>query len=59
VKFIPTGGVTSANLRDYLAIPAVTAVGGTWMVAAGLLSAGKWDEVTRLTAEAVSVAGSV
>ena len=59
VKFIPTGGVTAANLRDYLAIPAVTAVGGTWMVAAGLLNAGQWDEVTRLTAEAVSVAGSL
>lgn len=58
VKFIPTGGVTSANLRDYLAIPAVMAVGGTWMVAADLLRAEKWDEVTRLTAEAVSAAGT-
>ncbi|MBN1173248.1 MAG: bifunctional 4-hydroxy-2-oxoglutarate aldolase/2-dehydro-3-deoxy-phosphogluconate aldolase, partial [Micromonosporaceae bacterium] len=57
VRFIPTGGVTSANLRDYLAIPSVVAVGGTWMVAPDLLRVGKWDEVTRLTAEAVSVAG--
>jgi 2-dehydro-3-deoxyphosphogluconate aldolase/(4S)-4-hydroxy-2-oxoglutarate aldolase len=53
VRFIPTGGVTSANLRRYLALPAVLAVGGTWMVAADLLAAGKWDEVTALSAEAV------
>lgn len=57
VKFIPTGGVTSANLRDYLSIPSVLACGGTWMVAADLLRAEKWSEVTRLTAEAVNVAG--
>lgn len=58
LKFIPTGGVTSANLRDYLAIDAVLAVGGTWMVAADLLRAERWSEVTRLTAEAVNVAGA-
>ena len=59
LKFIPTGGVTSANLADYLAIGAVTAVGGTWMVAADLLRAGRWDEVTRLTAEAVSAVATM
>ncbi len=37
VRFIPTGGVTTANLADYLALPAVLAVGGTWMVAPDLL----------------------
>ncbi|MFG2056142.1 bifunctional 4-hydroxy-2-oxoglutarate aldolase/2-dehydro-3-deoxy-phosphogluconate aldolase [Micromonospora sp. NPDC048930] len=56
VRFIPTGGVSPANLRDYLAQSAVLAVGGTWMVAPDLLSAGKWDEVTNLTAAAVSAA---
>ena len=58
VKFVPTGGVTSANLAAYLAIPAVLAVGGTWMVAADLLRDGKWDEVRRLAAEAVKAAES-
>lgn len=53
VRFIPTGGVNTANLPDYLALPAVFAVGGTWMVAPDLIAAGKWDEVTRLTALAV------
>lgn len=56
VRFIPTGGVNTANLPEYLALPAVFAVGGTWMVAPDLLAAGKWDEVTRLTAAAVDVA---
>jgi 2-dehydro-3-deoxyphosphogluconate aldolase/(4S)-4-hydroxy-2-oxoglutarate aldolase len=54
VRFIPTGGINTANLRDYLAQPAVLAVGGTWMVAPDLLAAGRWDDVTTLTASAVS-----
>ncbi|MEO3929035.1 bifunctional 4-hydroxy-2-oxoglutarate aldolase/2-dehydro-3-deoxy-phosphogluconate aldolase [Micromonosporaceae bacterium B7E4] len=53
VRFIPTGGVNTGNLADYLALPAVLAVGGTWMVAPTLLAEGRWDEVTRLTAAAV------
>jgi 2-dehydro-3-deoxyphosphogluconate aldolase/(4S)-4-hydroxy-2-oxoglutarate aldolase len=56
VRFIPTGGVTTGNLADYLAVPAVLAVGGTWMVAPDLLAAGDWAEVTRRTAAAVAAA---
>ncbi|WP_341718740.1 bifunctional 4-hydroxy-2-oxoglutarate aldolase/2-dehydro-3-deoxy-phosphogluconate aldolase [Micromonospora sp. FIMYZ51] len=56
VRFIPTGGVNTGNLRDYLALPAVLAVGGTWMVAPDLLTEGRWDDVTRLTAAAVTAA---
>jgi 2-dehydro-3-deoxyphosphogluconate aldolase/(4S)-4-hydroxy-2-oxoglutarate aldolase len=56
VRFIPTGGVTTANLADYLALPPVLAVGGTWMVAPDLLQAGDWVEVTRRTAAAVAAA---
>ncbi len=58
VRFIPTGGVNAGNLSDYLAHPAVLAVGGTWMVAPALLAAGRWDEVTRLTAAAVAASRS-
>jgi 2-dehydro-3-deoxyphosphogluconate aldolase/(4S)-4-hydroxy-2-oxoglutarate aldolase len=54
VKFVPTGGITTASLGGYLAIPAVLAVGGTWMVAPDLLAAGDWGEVTRRTAAAVA-----
>ncbi|HEX8629929.1 MAG TPA: bifunctional 4-hydroxy-2-oxoglutarate aldolase/2-dehydro-3-deoxy-phosphogluconate aldolase [Catenuloplanes sp.] len=56
VRFVPTGGITTAHLADYFAVPAVLAVGGSWMVAADLLAAGRWDEVTRLTAAAVDAA---
>jgi 2-dehydro-3-deoxyphosphogluconate aldolase/(4S)-4-hydroxy-2-oxoglutarate aldolase len=55
VRFIPTGGVTTANLAGYLANPAVLAVGGTWMVAPDLLATGQWDEVTRRSRAAVAL----
>jgi 2-dehydro-3-deoxyphosphogluconate aldolase/(4S)-4-hydroxy-2-oxoglutarate aldolase len=57
MKFVPTGGVTAANLGDYLALPPVVAVGGTWMVSPILIEAGAWGEVSRLAAAAVAVAG--
>jgi 2-dehydro-3-deoxyphosphogluconate aldolase / (4S)-4-hydroxy-2-oxoglutarate aldolase len=56
VRFVPTGGITAAQLRAYLDHPSVLAVGGSWMVAPKLIASGAWDEITRLTAEAVSVA---
>lgn len=56
VQFIPTGGISVANLAAYLGHPAVRAVGGSWMVAASLIGSGNFDEITRLTAEAVAIA---
>ena len=56
VKFCPTGGIGAGNLAEWLAHPAVIACGGSWLVAKDLLAAGNWDEVTRLVAEAVSIA---
>lgn len=55
VRYVPTGGVTAANLGAYLAIPQVVACGGTWMVKADLLEAGNWAAVTRLAREAVEI----
>src|SRR5215469_4548312 len=54
LRFIPTGGISPDNLQDYLALPSVAAVGGSWMVSAGLLSQQKWADVRRLAAEAVA-----
>jgi 2-dehydro-3-deoxyphosphogluconate aldolase / (4S)-4-hydroxy-2-oxoglutarate aldolase len=54
-RFVPTGGLSAENAGDYLALPQVVAVGGSWMVAPSLLAAGKWDEVERLTAEALAL----
>lgn len=56
VKFIPTGGITPGNLPDYLASPVVAAVGGSWMVDKKLVNAGNWEEITRLTGEALAAA---
>lgn len=56
VRFVPTGGITAAQLGDYLAHPSVAAVGGSWMVAPKLIAAGAWEEITRLTADAVAIA---
>lgn len=58
VRFVPTGGVGPGNLHDYLAIPAVAAVGGSWMVPRDRIAAGDLDGVRRLTAEAVALAAS-
>lgn len=56
VRFVPTGGVSAATMADYLRLPCVAAVGGSWMVAPTLLEAGDFAEVTRLTTEAVVLA---
>ena len=56
VRFIPTGGVTHANLRDYLALASVVAVGGSWMVPPALLAQGDFTGISGLCAQAVAQA---
>ena len=56
MRFIPTGGITPENLPSYLSHEFVLAVGGSWMVAKDLIASGRFEEVTRLTAEAVACA---
>lgn len=56
VRFVPTGGVSATNLPEYLGLPSVLAVGGSWMVDKKLVVAGDFAEITRRTADAVSVA---
>ncbi|MFD5593159.1 bifunctional 4-hydroxy-2-oxoglutarate aldolase/2-dehydro-3-deoxy-phosphogluconate aldolase [Streptomyces griseorubiginosus] len=53
VRFMPTGGIDAAALPGYLAEPSVLAVGGSWMATAALLASGDYEEIRRLTAEAV------
>lgn len=48
VSFVPTGGVTMENAAEYLALPNVIAVGGSWMVPEGAIAAGDWDRIGRL-----------
>ena len=56
VKFMPTGGVSAANLADYLAVPEVLCCGGTWVVPKAALAAGDYETITRLAAEAAEIA---
>lgn len=48
ISFCPTGGVSPANYKEYLALPNVLCVGGSWIVPKDLIEAGKWDEITAL-----------
>jgi 2-dehydro-3-deoxyphosphogluconate aldolase/(4S)-4-hydroxy-2-oxoglutarate aldolase len=58
VMFIPTGGINEKNLAQYLSFKRVLACGGSWMVKADMISAGRFDEITRLTVEAVAIVKS-
>ena len=55
IKFMPTGGIGPKNLADYLNCKAVIACGGSWMVPGDMITAGKFDEIEKLTAEAVAL----
>jgi len=55
LKLVPTGGISAATLAAYFRLPAVLAVGGSWMVAPGLLASGRFDEITRLARQAVDI----
>lgn len=55
LQVMPTGGIGVKNIRDYLALPNVIACGGSWMVEKSLLAAQNWDEVARLSREAVAL----
>lgn len=55
VKFMPTGGISPANLPEYLALPMVHACGGSWLVKKQLIAAGQFDQISRQAAEAVAI----
>jgi 2-dehydro-3-deoxyphosphogluconate aldolase/(4S)-4-hydroxy-2-oxoglutarate aldolase len=56
VRFCPTGGVTLANAPDYLGLPNVLCVGGSWVAPKELVDAGDWDAIEALAAEAAGLA---
>ena len=45
LKFCPTGGVTPQTAPEWLALPNVVCVGGSWMAPAGMVAAGAWEEI--------------
>ncbi|MCW5655324.1 bifunctional 4-hydroxy-2-oxoglutarate aldolase/2-dehydro-3-deoxy-phosphogluconate aldolase [Hydrogenophaga sp.] len=56
VRFCPTGGVGTDNLRELLAQPNVAMVGGSWLTPADALREGDWARITRLAREATALA---
>lgn len=53
MTFLPTGGINKSNMNDYLNDPKIFAIGGTWMVKADLIRNGQFDQIEKLTREAV------
>ena len=56
IRFCPTGGVTPQNAKEFLALPNVVCVGGSWLVPQDALLRGDWQRITRLAAESRSLA---
>ena len=57
VDFCPTGGLTPENAPQFLALPNVRCVGGSWLVPADALAAGDWARITALAAQAKALRG--
>jgi 2-dehydro-3-deoxyphosphogluconate aldolase/(4S)-4-hydroxy-2-oxoglutarate aldolase len=55
MSFIPTGGIDTSNLAEYLSFSKILACGGSWMVKSELIEKGKFDEITQLVREAVNL----
>ncbi|MGN0658997.1 MAG: bifunctional 4-hydroxy-2-oxoglutarate aldolase/2-dehydro-3-deoxy-phosphogluconate aldolase [Emergencia sp.] len=53
LKFLPTGGISEKNIAEYLAFPKIIACGGSWMIKPALVRENRFDEIARLTREAV------
>ena len=52
LKFLPTGGVNTANIKEYIDAPFIHAVGGSWVCPKAEINAGNWDKITELCREA-------
>lgn len=56
VRFLPTGGINAANVRDYLAdTKHILACGGSWMVKSAWIDAGEFDKIREMAAEAAGI----
>lgn len=59
VRFMPTGGINKDNVKEYLEFDKILACGGSWMVSSALVKAGNFEEIGRLTREAVEIVKQV
>jgi len=54
VRLIPTGGINPSNMKNYLGLKSVAAIGGSWFVDKKLIAARDWKAITQLTRSALS-----
>ena len=59
VQFMPTGGVSAANLPDFLSVPAVLACGGSWLTPKDAIASGDFGAITTLAQDALKIAKTV
>lgn len=59
VKFMPTGGISAKNLKDYLSFGKILCCGGSWMVKGDMIRNGEFDKIRELTKEAVELVASI
>ena len=59
LQFMPTGGVSAANLPEYLSLPGVIACGGSWLTPGAAIAEGNYQRVTELAAEALAIAKGI
>ncbi len=55
MKFCPTGGVSAKNATEYLSLPNVLCVGGSWVAPKDAVAAGDWARITALSKEAAAL----
>lgn len=55
LSFMPTGGISASNVREYLSFDRIVACGGSWMVKKELVQQGKFDEIRELVKEAAEI----
>lgn len=58
IKFCPTGGISEKNFLEYLALPNVLCVGGSWVAPAAAVKAKDWGTITALAKEAIQIAAA-
>ncbi len=56
VRFCPTGGIDQKNMNEYLSLPNVLCVGGSWIVPVKAIREGQWGEITKLVKDALGAA---
>lgn len=56
LKFMPTGGINTKNLKEYLACDKILCCGGSWMVKGDMVEAGEFEKIKKLTEEARALA---